>query len=215
MQEGKERLVSEIRAILERQKGEKLRVEYHRSKEDGGRWYARGKAQLQSCCKETRTIALRNVGWEVDLRASFQSIVVGLMKEIGGETEIDPKIAGIATYVRSTEEVRARVAVDYGTKPCIAKKLFNRLTFGGGIARWKKEFKVEAQARSEEAERDEKQMQRARVLIAAWERSRGAAKETKDKTLASKAVGRAEEALMRRLSDELEAAGWKTGSLIT
>ena len=57
-------------------------------------------------------------------------------------------------------------------------------------------------------------MQRARVLIAAKERSRGAAKETKDKTLVSKAVGRAEEALMRRLSDELEAAGWKTGSLI-
>ena len=79
--------------------------------------------------------------------------------------------------------------------------------------KWKKDFKIEAQARSEDAEKYEKQMQRARAVVAARERSRGAARETKDKTLVSKAVGRAEEALIRRLSEELEAAGWKTGSL--
>ena len=127
---------------------------------------------------------------------------------------MDTNISTVAEYVRNTDEARARVAADYGTKPGVAKKLFNRITFGGGIARWKSDFNVGAQARSEDAERFEKQMQRARVVVAARERSRGAARETKDKTLVSKAVGRAEEAWIRRLSEKLEAAGWRTGSLI-
>ena len=133
----------------------------------------------------------------MDLRASFPSIVVGLMREMAGETEMSTKINVVAEYVSNTDEARARVAVEYGTKPGIVKKLFNRMTFGGGIARWKRDFNIGAQARSEGAERFGKQMQRARVLLAARERKRGGSKETKDKTLVAKAVGRAEDVLTR------------------
>ena len=68
--------------------------------------------------------------------------------------------------------------------------------------------------RSEDAERFEKQMQRARVLVAARERRRGGSKEAKDKTLVAQAVGREEEKIMERISRDLEEKGWKTGSLI-
>ena len=154
------------------------------------------------------------MGWEVDLRASYPTMIVGLMQEMGRRTERNPEMRCVEEYVRKTDEMRARVARDYGTNPNLAKQLFNRIIFGGGIAKWKKDFGIEAQARSEDAEKFEKQMNRARVLIAADERRNGGAKGAKDKTLVSRAVGRVEERLMAKMSEVLAGEGWKTGSLI-
>jgi len=78
-------------AILAKQRGGKLKVEYRRKKAGEGRWYATGRAQLQSCKREVRGAALKGMGWEVDLRASFPMIVLGLMGDLARQGEMRAK----------------------------------------------------------------------------------------------------------------------------
>lgn len=94
------------------------------------------------------------------------------------------------------------------------KRAFNRTLFGGSLAKWKREKNVDDTARSEIAERFEKETKRARVLIAEAEKRRGRHNTRKDSTLVSRAVGRVEEQITKRLATELEKNGWHVGTLI-
>ena len=106
-----ERTKASIEALIAKQRNGTLTVEYRRKQKGEGRWYATGRAQLQSCKREVRTAALKGLGWEVDLRASYPMIVVGLMRNIArtGEKTAQTE-AIIEEYVRETDKVRRQVA---------------------------------------------------------------------------------------------------------
>ena len=87
--------------------------------------------------------------------------------------------------------------------------------FGGSVAQWKRKFKVECGAKSELAEAFEKEMRRARILIAEQEIKRSGARGKKsDKTWMSEAVSREEERIMLKMQQETAKQGWETGTLI-
>ena len=96
------------------------------------------------------------MGWEVDLRASYPMIVVGLMRDMARAGEKTAQTGAIEAYVRETDRVRQQVAENYRTSVKAAKKLLNSLMFGGSVAQWKRKFKVERGAKSELAEAFEK-----------------------------------------------------------
>ena len=210
-----ERTKASIAALIAKQRDGTLLVEYRRKKKGEGRWYATGKAQLQSCKREVRGTALRGLGWEVDLRASYPMIVVGLMRDMARAGEKTAQTGAIEAYVRETDRVRQQVAENYRTSVKAAKKLLNSLMFGGSVAQWKRKFKVERGTKSELAEAFEKEMRRARILIAEREIKRSGSREKKsDKTWMSEAVSREEEGIMLRMQQETTKLGWETGTLI-
>ena len=87
--------------------------------------------------------------------------------------------------------------------------------FGGSISKWKRVWKVESSAKSEVAEAFEKEMRRARILIAEQELKRSGARDKRsDKTLTHEAVSREEEKLMLKIQQALSKLGWETGTLI-
>ena len=155
------------------------------------------------------------MAWEVDLRASFPMIVMGLMQSMARKGERRGRVEAIEAYVRRTDEVRRQVAQDYRTGVKEAKKLFNMVMFGGSISKWKQSHKVESSWKSETAEEFEKEMKMARVLIAEQELKREKARGRKsDRTLLSEAVGREEEAIMLKIQRAVSELGWETGTLI-
>ena len=81
--EGDARVRKELEGILRKQARSVLSVEYGRARQGEGRWYARGCAQLQSCKRETRKAALCGVGWEVDLRAAYPTLMLAKAEKIG------------------------------------------------------------------------------------------------------------------------------------
>ena len=159
--ETKEGPKASMAAILAKQREGKLKVEYRRKKAGEGRWYATGRAQLQSCKREVRTAALKGMGWEVDLRASFPMIVLGLMGDLARQGEMRATTDAIEEYVRETEQVRRQVADDFRTSMKAAKKLFNSVMFGRSVAKWKKVENVRDTAKSSIAEKFEKEMKHA------------------------------------------------------
>ena len=151
----------------------------------------------------------------MDLRASYPMIVLGLMKDMARTCEKTEQMEAIAAYVHETDRVRKQVAEDYRTSVTAAKKCFNSLMFGGSIAKWKRVWKVAKEAQSPIAEAFEKEMRRARVLIAEQELKRSGARAKKsDETLMSEAVSRAEESIMLKLQQATGRLGWETGTLI-
>ena len=91
--------------------------------------------------------------------------------DIGRSKETRPMTEAVRQYVRNTDEVRARTAKDYKTTATKVKKAYNRTLFGGSLAQWKRQEGVADTARSECAEAFEKEMKRARVLVAEAERN--------------------------------------------
>ena len=202
-------------AILAKQRNGTLKVEYRPKKAGEGRWYATGRAQLQSCRREVRAAALKGMGWEIDLRASFPMIVLGLMGDLARQGEMRADTGAIEEYVRETEQVRRQVADDYRTSMKAAKKLFNSVMFGRSVAKWKKVEKIRDTAKSSIAEKFEKEMKKARVLIAEQELKKCRGRDGKsDRTLMAEAVSREEEFIMLKIQRNLEKLGWKTGTLI-
>ena len=204
-----------IQAILARQRNGTLWVEYKRKTKGEGRWYATGRAQLQSCKREVRNAALKGLAWGIDLRASFPMIVLGLMKDMARRGEAAAQTGAVEAYVHETDEVRRQVAQSYRTSVAAAKKCLNSVMFGGSISKWKRVWKVESNAKSEVAEAFEKEMRRARILIAEQELKRnGAREERSDKTRTHEAVSREEERIMLKIQRAVSELGWETGTLI-
>ena len=89
-----------IEAILARQRNGELRVEHRRKKAGEGRWYATARAQLQSCKREIRAAALRGMGWEIDLRASYPMIAIWAPRQGAmASRKFSNRIAAIARNV--------------------------------------------------------------------------------------------------------------------
>jgi len=142
-------------------------------------------------------------------------IVLGLMKYMARRSEAAAQVEAIEAYVHETDAVRKQTAQSYRTSVKAAKKCFNSVMFGGSISKWKRVWKVESSAKSEAAEAFEKEMRRARILIAEQELKRSGAREKRsDKTLTHEAVCREEEKLMLKIQQALSKLGWETGTLI-
>ena len=96
------------------------------------------------------------------------------------------------------------------------KKCFNSLMFGGSITRWKRVWKVAKEAQSPIAEAFEREMRRARVLIADQELKRlGARAKKSNATLMSEAVSRERETkIMLKMKQETARQAWEAGTLI-
>jgi len=202
-------------ACVGAQRDGRLRVEYRRNR-GGGRWYAIGMAQLQSCPVTVRTAALKGAGWEADLRAAFPTIVLALVEEMAGRQghERDDRWPALRRYVTRTGEVRERVAQEFGVGVTQVKKCFNRLIFGGSIDGWKRATGVETRKESREVREFARELAKARVLIAEAERRRDNETTGTDRAVLSRVVEREEERVMRQMRDRLEAKGWKVTALI-
>ena len=199
-------------AVLRAARGGRLTVEYRRATHGGGRWYARSAAQLQSCARSVRNAALRGVGIEIDMRASYPTIVLNMLEKARGARG---DFAAIAKYVRDTDEARRQVAEEYDVAPRDAKACFNRVMFGGSIDVWKRARGVSKERRSGLMERFAWEMARARVLVAEARRSSNPGGHyLKDSTEMAKAVEKEEERLMSSLRARMEERGWRVGSLI-
>ncbi len=199
-------------AVLRAARGGRLTVEYRRATHGGGRWYARSAAQLQSCARSVRNAALRGVGIEIDMRASYPTIVLSMLEKARGARG---DFAAIAKYVRDTDEARRQVAEEYDVAPRDAKACFNRVMFGGSIDVWKRARGVSKERRSGLMERFAWEMARARVLVAEARRSSNPGGHyLKDSTEMAKAVEKEEERLMSSLRARMEERGWRIGSLI-
>ena len=154
------------------------------------------------------------MGWEVDLRTSFPMIVLGLMGDLARQGEMRAKTDAIEEYVRETEHVRRQVADEYRTSMKAAKQLFNSVMFGRSIAKWKRVEKIQATAKSGLAEEFEKEMKRARVLIAEKELKKCRATSGKsDKTLMAEAVSREEEKNHAQDAAKVGEAGMENGNV--
>ena len=137
------------------------------------------------------------------------------MKDMARTCEKGEQVDAIAAYVYETDRVRKQAAQDFGTSTEAAKKCFNSLMFGGSIASWKRRAKVAMEAQSPIAEAFEREMRRARILIAEQELKRmGTRARKSDETLMSEAVSRAEEGIMLKIQQAAGKLGWETGTLI-
>ena len=107
-----------------------------------------------------RAAALKGIWWEVELRASFPMIVLGLMGDLARAGEARAQTEAIEEYVRETEQVRRQVADEYRTNMKTAKKLFNCVMFGRSVAKWKKVETIQSTAKSSIAEKFETEMKK-------------------------------------------------------
>ena len=206
------RVKLELERLLQKQSGGVLWVEYGRARGGEGRWYARGSAQLQSCKRETRHAALRGVGWEVDLRAAYPTMLLARAEKIGERKRQWPDLK---KYVQNVDEMRRLVAEELGISVKNAKKGFNAVMFGMTVRNWMRKEGVRAGRTSETMVRFDRDIRRARTLLAEEEIRRNpemAGK--KETTTLSRVVEREEEKVMRTLRTELENDGWTIGTLL-
>ncbi len=163
--EGDARVRKELEGILRKQARSVLSVEYGRARQGEGRWYARGCAQLQSCKRETRKAALCGVGWEVDLRAAYPTLMLAKAEKIGEQRR---QWCELERYVRNVDEQRRKVAGELDISVKRAKRGFSAVMFGMTVGGW---LRKEGVSRKTSAtmvgfERD---VRRARTLLAELE----------------------------------------------
>ena len=206
------RVKLELERLLQKQSGGVLWVEYGRARGGEGRWYARGNAQLQSCKRETRHAALRGVGWEVDLRAAYPTMLLAKAERIGERRRQWPELK---KYVENVDEMRRKVAEELGIGVKNAKRGFNAVIFGMTVRNWVRKEGVRDGRTSETMVRFDREIRRARTLLAEEEIRRNpemAGK--KETTTLSRVVEREEEKVMRTMRTELENDGWTIGTLL-
>ena len=111
-----------------------------------GRWYPRGVAQLQNSKKEIRNLALRGKGIGIDLRASFPSILAGLISENVRERGTTFEMKETHRMLRDLKSWNADVARELSINSARVKEGVNAIAI--------------------QRNRFEKEVQKARVLIA-------------------------------------------------
>ena len=112
-----------IRAIIDLADEGVLTVDYRSY--DRGRWYAKGRAQLQSCKKCIRELALKRKGIGLDLRASFPAIVTGLVSEIVKERGAHIDMIETQKMIRDLKGWRRKAALELDVGIRIVKKGIN------------------------------------------------------------------------------------------
>ena len=202
-----------IEAILSEGEGGYLSVEYRRK--DAGRWYAKGRAQLQNCKKQIRSRALKGMGYSIDLGAAFPSILVGIGSEIAKTRATRMETIEIQRMIQDITAWRSHRASELGTSTAKVKRGVNAILFGMKYSKWRRSAQVDDGKRSIHFERLEKEVMKARTLIADMEVREGRASASmKDTKILSKTVEKIEEEITGFLSCRLAESGWRTSTLI-
>ena len=89
---------------------------------DKGRWYGKGRAQLQNCKKHIRELALKRKLFGLDLRASFPAIVTGLVSEIVKERGAHIDMSETQKMIRDLRSWRRKAASDLDVDIQIVKR---------------------------------------------------------------------------------------------
>ena len=117
--------------------------------------------------------------------------------------------------IQDTKTWRATVGKQLGTTVPVVKKGVNAIMFGMDGAKWRRRENIPGIYRSPPIERLEKEIKAARVLITDDEIKHGRANEIdKPARILSRAVERAEVAIISALSAHLHEHGWITTTLI-
>ena len=95
-----------------------------------GRWYAKGRAQLQSCKKHIRELALKRKGFGLDLRASFPAIVTGLVSEIVKKRGAHIDMTETQKMIRDLKSWRRKSASELVVDISIVKRGVSAILFG-------------------------------------------------------------------------------------
>ena len=127
-----------------------------------GRWYARarGIAQLQNCKKQIRNLALRGEGIGIDLRASYPSILAGLISENVRERGTTFEIKETHRMLRDLKSWRADVARELSVNSARVKKGVNTIIFGMKSTKWRRIEHISDDLRSPTLDRFEKMCKR-------------------------------------------------------
>jgi len=99
-----DRIKNAAENIVRASRNAKLRVTYGRRKGEGGRWRAKGKAQLQNCPRTVRHAALKKTRWEIDIKASFPTIIIAIVSTRRRNTEAALRTDAIETYAKNVNE---------------------------------------------------------------------------------------------------------------
>ena len=118
-------------------------------------------------------------------------------------------------YIENVDEMRRKVAEELGIGVKNAKRGFNAVIFGMTVRNWVRKEGVRDGRTSETMVRFDREIRRARTLLAEEEIRRNpemAGK--KETTTLSRVVEREEEKVMRTMRTELENDGWTIGTLL-
>ena len=179
-----------------------------------GRWHATG-AQLQSCKKEIRMIALKNQGIGIDLRTSYPAIMAGLIEEISRKTATKFEMIQVRQMIRDAKKWRIETAEELETSIANVKRAVNALLFGMDLKNWRRKQGIKENIRSPKLENLEREIKEARTIIVREEIREGRSqREGKATTTLSRAVERTEAEIMKQLSDQLSREDWETTTLI-
>ena len=203
-----------IRKIIEATIEEKLPVVYRR-KEERGRWYAKGMAQLQSCQKTIREVALSGQGYSADIEVSFPTIVIAISDTIKEETGREVDLEEMRQMVKNKKKWREEAAKELKTNIGKVKKAVNAMLFGMELKKWKRVNGVREENRSAKLEKFEKEVKKIRFEIVRRERDKGRyGYEIKDTTILSKQVEEVEQQIIEHVIGRLEKEKWMVTTLI-
>ena len=169
---------------------------------DKGRWYAKGRAQLQSCKKHIRELALKRKLFGLDLRASFPAIVMGLVSEIVKERSAHIDMSETQKMIRDLRSWRRKAASELGVDIRIVERRVSAILFGMRLQKWKHLKSISNEKRSVSVEKVERDVAKARNLTVDSELRNGkASRKEKEARVLSRAAERTE----RELTDNPEA----------
>ena len=203
-----------IRKIIEATREGKLPVVYRR-KEERGRWYAKGIAQLQSCQKTIRQVALSGQGYSADIEVSFPTIVIAISDTIRAETGREMDLEELRQMIWNRKKWREDAAKEMKTDSGKVKKAVNAMLFGMDLKKWKRVNGVSEKNRSAKLEKLEKEIKRTRFEIVRRERGKGRYSHgTKDTAILSQKVEEIEQQIIEHVVIRLAEKRWVVTSLI-
>ena len=190
--------------VLQASKDGTLEQMYERVKGEKGRWYATGRAQLQSVSKGVRRAAVGALDWECDLVSAYPTILLNLLPQDRG------RWGALREYVRDKTVLKDEVAEGFGVTRGDAKRLLLSVIFGRSIERWRRGRPDVVGPTPQKLRRFATEVAQAREMLTKGRRKKGESQLT--------ALSRRVQEAERRLMDTVEAAlakrGYETGTLV-
>jgi hypothetical protein len=212
----RERVCAEA-IVAEAVRGGGWLTQKYKRRRGAGRWYAMGRAQLQSVSRRVRTVALKGQGVELDMDNAYVTLLIAATETVKGRQS-----AGwqhMRKYAGDKRSGRRVVAEGFGTTTEAAKNLFLTLMFGGTVRSWARRWHVDEAKACESRNRSEgarlafgfaSEVRKASSAILEGEKRHG----EKPATTLQRRLSRMEEEVMGVAKRAVEARGFAVGTLI-